>query len=423
MKNIYVFALIFASAFPAWAQRTEMNEMFDGEKFPPEHWTCVPTIDENVWKQESHPSNIYGKRRMSVSCNNYNRISSSFLISKKIGFTTANNYILEFQEKTSYNAAPQFLKIHLLSAPHPQKIIQTLADFKLLSNFETFDLKRINFSPFANDSFYLAFECYTSGNQMGALILDNILLKGCNEEALVSLSRSPSWDASPPANLSFAWSSVCNAAGYTISYGKNAPDFDDLAKGLELGNVNIHSPKNLLPNESYGWKIRAYNKEKNTIFESETNPFKTEKMWDYCNCASASTNFAYISEVKVGSFYNGDDKPSFFTDYKNVPVICQRQDSLPFSIIMGNSSDEAYISIFADWNFDGDFKDEWEYVLTEESKTGAFKGHFTIPATAKEGLTKIRIKMGLVAGGSEPKVPCDAFYMAGETEDYQIFVK
>lgn len=421
MKNLYVLVLIFATTLHLWAQRTEMNEMFDSEVFPTEKWTFIPSIDENVWKQEKHPSNVY--RKMAISCSNYKRTSSSFLISRKIAFTKADNYILEFQEKISYSGEPQFLRIHLLSQPNPKNVIQTLADFKLLSNFQEFELKRINFSPYSNDSFYIAFECYTNGNQMGSLILDNILLKGCNQEALVSLSRSPSWDASPPANLTFAWSSVCNAAGYTISYGDNAPDFNNLAKDLDLGNINTHTPKNLIPDKSYGWAIRAYNSSQATIFASDINPFKTEKMWEYCSCASASQDFAYISEVRIGAFYNNDDKADFFKSYGNAPVPCVRKDSISFSINLSNSNKDEYISLFADWNFDGDFKDAGEYVLTGETKTGEFKGRFYVPENAKEGLTKIRIKMGLNAGGSSPKEPCEAFYMAGETEDYQIFVK
>lgn len=423
MKFFYVLILIFATATNLWAQRTEMNEMFDGEKFPPEHWTCIPSLDENVWKQESHPSNTYGKRKMSVSCSNYKKTTASFLISKKIDFNTANNYILEFQEKISYNSEPQYLRVHLLSQPNPKNIIQTLGDFKLLSNFQDFELKRINFSPFTNDSFYLAFECYTNGDQMGSLILDNILLKGCNAEALVSLSRSPSWDASPPANLTFTWSSVCNAAGYTISYGNNAPLFDNLAKDLDLGNANIHSPKNLLPNQQYGWAIRAYNKEKATIFESDINPFKTETVWEYCSCASASKDFAYISEVRLGTYYNNDDKPSFFTDVTNAPTPCVQGDSVAFTLTIGNSNQDEYVSLFADWNCDGDFKDAGEFVLTGETKTGEYKNKFFIPTSAKEGLTKIRFKMGLNAGGSDVKEPCEAFYMAGETEDYRIMIQ
>lgn len=47
--------------------------------------------------------------------------------------------------------------------------------------------------------------------------------------------------------------------GYKLTFGDNAPNYDNIANNLDLGNVNVYVPTSLASNTTYGWKIVPYN--------------------------------------------------------------------------------------------------------------------------------------------------------------------
>ncbi|HRH64250.1 MAG TPA: hypothetical protein PLI68_13080, partial [Bacteroidia bacterium] len=47
--------------------------------------------------------------------------------------------------------------------------------------------------------------------------------------------------------------------GYKLTFGDNAPNYNNIANNLDLGNVNVYVPTSLASNTTYGWKIVPYN--------------------------------------------------------------------------------------------------------------------------------------------------------------------
>ncbi|MCC6463420.1 MAG: choice-of-anchor D domain-containing protein, partial [Saprospiraceae bacterium] len=89
--------------------------------------------------------------------------------------------------------------------------------------------------------------------------------------AQVTVNAAPGCPATfNPANLQsgvsgaalLTWSAVAGATGYRITFGDNAPAYNNTVSGLDLGNVTSYDPLgagNLLANHTYGYTVTPYN--------------------------------------------------------------------------------------------------------------------------------------------------------------------
>ncbi|MCC6461685.1 MAG: choice-of-anchor D domain-containing protein, partial [Saprospiraceae bacterium] len=63
-------------------------------------------------------------------------------------------------------------------------------------------------------------------------------------------------------NVVLSWNTVTGATGYRISMGDNAPNYNNLANNIDLGNTTTYDPLgagNLPPGATYGYVITPYN--------------------------------------------------------------------------------------------------------------------------------------------------------------------
>ncbi len=116
---------------------------------------------------------------------------------------------------------------------------------------------------------------------------------------------------------------------------------------------------------------------------------------------------------------------SMYSNYQTsvTPPAIERLSLVPFSVQVGTCLNNFYannISLFIDYNQDGDFLDTGELVYTSpNAHTGAHTeyGSITVPATALLGYTGLRV---IVVEANNPITnPC-VLYNWGETEDYVI---
>jgi len=78
------------------------------------------------------------------------------------------------------------------------------------------------------------------------------------------------------------------------------------------------------------------------------------------------------------------------------------------------------MAIWVDWNQDGDFADAGEKVANTTGYSAALTGSFTVPATALNGTTRMRVMSDYLS--SNPNNPCAAGSAYREVEDYSFTV-
>ena len=134
-----------------------------------------------------------------------------------------------------------------------------------------------------------------------------------------------------------------------------------------------------------------------------------------------------IFGVSFGSLNNltqGETCSSNYTDYTSLPATSVSVGaSVPFSVVTDECDGATYfsngMSIFIDYNRDGDFDDSGEQAYTTTTTTispNTRSGNITIPLTASAGVTRMRV---VVAESASSPGACTAFTY-GEAEDYNI---
>ncbi len=158
----------------------------------------------------------------------------------------------------------------------------------------------------------------------------------------------------------------------------------------------------------------------------------------YCASTASSTSGADIGQVVVDTFAHPQTAPAtlvnnpasnqIYSNFQGIrPIHLLPGSSYPISLTQINSAGytPSYAKVFIDFNRNGNFLDAGELVLTQAGPAGAmlngFNGNFTVPATATPGPTRMRVV--LVQGGNSGTVNSCGSYSAGETEDYNVFIR
>lgn len=136
----------------------------------------------------------------------------------------------------------------------------------------------------------------------------------------------------------------------------------------------------------------------------------------YCTSSATNLNFAWISAVEFGDFYNTSGS-SGYSDFTSQTVNMTRGSSVSLALTAQHGGDvfTGYWRIWIDYNQDGDFDDGNEQVFSG-SGGGTVIGSFTVPYLDGTGSTRMRIVM---QHGSYRTSACGTFTY-GEVEDYTV---
>ncbi|NER13143.1 S8 family serine peptidase [Leptobacterium flavescens] len=156
----------------------------------------------------------------------------------------------------------------------------------------------------------------------------------------------------------------------------------------------------------------------NSAYSTSVNFTTTEVQLNYCASQGNNVNDEYISRVQLGSIDNSSGSGNGYTDFTSISANVLKGTSYTITVTptwTGTVYAEGY-SVWVDYNKDGDFSDAGEQVWTQAATTSTpVSGSFTIPATAVEGATRMRVSMKYNAIPTE----CETFTY-GEVEDYTL---
>ena len=142
----------------------------------------------------------------------------------------------------------------------------------------------------------------------------------------------------------------------------------------------------------------------------------------YCTSKGTSQAYEYIKLVQLGSINrtSGSDAGYYNGTATSTSVAAGSSQTITYQTGFTGTAYAEYFRIYADWNQNGVFTDAGE-TLVSSTNTAAVtttrSASFTVPTTAKNGATRLRIVMS----DNSATNSCGT-YSYGETEDYTISV-
>lgn len=239
------------------------------------------------------------------------------------------------------------------------------------------------------------------------------------------------------------WNSVAQAAGYKVNLGTTSG-------GSDIYNSTVYGSNFVdivvAPNSTYYLKVTPTNNVGDAAGCSEIT-FNTNTAIGHCGPlgSSAPNAIAPIKSVSFGGMTNTSDASATtigvfpvhqdFTTGITVPVV-QPGSSNPITVLgttNGNSANGWAMSVFIDWNNDGDFNDAGESYFnttaTMVRKAGVtdnpiqLDGIIAVPSNAAPGNKTMRVKYNY--SGTTLNTPLTAGcedMINGQVEDYTINV-
>lgn len=158
----------------------------------------------------------------------------------------------------------------------------------------------------------------------------------------------------------------------------------------------------------------------NSAYSASVNFTTPDVQLNYCGSQSTNTNDEYISRVQLNTIDNSSG-PQFYSDFTNISTTLTKDSQYTITITptwTGTIYNESY-AVWIDYNRDGDFNDAGEQVFTQGNTTApSVSGSFTIPTSAVENSTRMRVSMKYNA----LPTACETFTY-GEVEDYTVIIE
>jgi len=215
------------------------------------------------------------------------------------------------------------------------------------------------------------------------------------------------------------WDVVSGAPGYNLQWKlssgstyKNVPDL----------TTNTYQLSGLKTGFSYDFRVQT---KCTSGTSSYSQPYTfcthTANGGSYCNSYSSSSEYEYIQRVQVGNIDKTSGNNGGYRDFTNLTLNVIANTSHTIKLTPGFTS-TVYTekwTVYIDYNRNGNFTDAGEKLgsVTSNSTT-AVSLPFTVPASALNGKTRMRIQMTF---GTASTNPC-AVLSYGEVEDYSVYV-
>ena len=140
----------------------------------------------------------------------------------------------------------------------------------------------------------------------------------------------------------------------------------------------------------------------------------------YCTSGGGSSSNNYIHSFGFSTISNKSGNNGGYANYTNMCTSVHAGNVYPLQLTPGfggASAQKVYWTCWIDYNMDGDFNDNYEFVAYG-CGTKTLSGSVTIPYAVWNGTTRMRCTMKV---GGYATDPC-ATYLYGETEDYCVTI-
>ena len=270
--------------------------------------------------------------------------------------------------------------------------------------------EELNFNTFATNS-QLTIRVSALGNvfyAVGKVTVSEMM--NCNGTAPAGLAASEI----SQTGAKIDWDAVANAT-YTLRYKKSAD-----TNWTEVNNLTTNTYTISGLELSTAYNVSVANVCSGSIGAYATTDFTTKGI-EYCTAGADSTSFEKISNVTFANINNNSTSTAGYEDFTTVIGNVNTGKTYDFSAsFSGTSYAEDQVLVWIDLNQDGNFDDAGEKVLVTTAKKSPWTGSIAIPATAKIGQTRMRVRLHDTK--STPNTtPCGTSGY-GQVEDYTLNV-
>lgn len=239
-------------------------------------------------------------------------------------------------------------------------------------------------------------------------------------------STPPTADTqAPTAPASLSASSV-GETSLTLSWNAATDNVGVTGYDVYQGNTVIgstattnYSVSGLSPATNYSFSVRAKDAASNVSNASNTVTVTTDAVvLNYCSSGGNNVNYEYIDFVGLGGISNTTAANGGYADFTNqTAVIGYGANSIVLSVGFSGQSYTENWGVWIDFNQNGTFDTSEKVVTGSTSSTGNLSYTFTVPTSALEGTTRMRVSM---KWNGDPTA-CETFSY-GEVEDYNVTI-
>jgi len=214
------------------------------------------------------------------------------------------------------------------------------------------------------------------------------------------------------STVDLSWTASTDNVGVT--------GYDVYKNGVLLTSVTgtSYQATGLASNTSYNFLIKAKDAAGNTSDSNIATITTLVQSLTYCASKGNSVADEYISRVQIGTINNTSTGGNGYSDHTSISTNLDKGAQVTITITptwTGTKYNEGY-GVWIDYNQNGDFTDAGEQVWTKAaSQTTPVSGTFTIPTSALDGATRMRVSMKY----NGIPTACEAFSY-GEVEDYTV---
>ncbi|MAP53572.1 GEVED domain-containing protein [Altibacter sp.] len=252
----------------------------------------------------------------------------------------------------------------------------------------------------------------SGGSQNYSLIVTGIIDSGAVCTATTPSNVNVSGIGSNSAIISY---DAVSAATYDVRYRvAGTSTWTTVASAGTSTTLN-----GLTAETSYEAQVRSKCNDGTTSpYSASVNFTTTQVQLNYCASQGNNVNDEYISRVQLGTINNTSGSGNGYSDFTNISTNLTKSDNVTITVTptwTGTVYAEGY-AVWIDYNQDGDFGDAGEQVWSLAATTSTpVSGSFTIPASATDGNTRMRVSMKY----NGIPTSCETFTY-GEVEDYTV---
>jgi len=216
------------------------------------------------------------------------------------------------------------------------------------------------------------------------------------------------------SSATVSWGSVSGAVSYNLKYKTSAASTWTTVSGIATTSYNLTG---LAASTVYKYKVQTVCSGSTTSYSTVAS-FTTSDAGGITYCTTkGSTGYEYINKIVLGTINNTSGNNNGYGDYTALSTDLTAGNAATIALTPGftGTSYTEYWRVFIDFNHNGVFTDAGEG-LGGGSGTGTVNKTFTVPATATNGATRMRIIMHY---GSARTNTCGTF-TDGEVEDYTV---
>ncbi|RSC95297.1 T9SS C-terminal target domain-containing protein [Tenacibaculum singaporense] len=263
-----------------------------------------------------------------------------------------------------------------------------------------------------------------SGDHVTNKVIASTYGRGVFTGSFTSNAAADTEAPSAPTNLAAssitATSLTLNWTASTDNVGVTGYDVYQGATKIGSSTTTTYNVTGLTASTAYTFTVKAKDAAGNISAVSNTaNATTTAATITYCTSKGNSVSDEYIGRVQLGSIDNSSGGGNGYSDHTGISTDLEKGKSNTITITptwTGTKYDEGY-GVWIDYNQDGDFSDAGETVWTKaKSKDTPVSTSFTVPSSAVDGATRMRIVMKYNA----TPTACEASFSYGEVEDYTV---